>query len=330
VAAAALLPLRFFFGATFVYAGLDKLLSPTFFDPASSRSIGAQLEAFARVSPLGGLIRVAEPLATPIGVAIAVVEIGVGLGALSGLAFRLAAAAGAALSLLFWLSVSWTTHPYYYGADLPYAAGWVALALAGHGGLVVPRWASASTSRNPLAPGGGVAARPADVASRRALLQAGLLAASAALVAAVTVPLRFLIVIGEAPGPSGGRDPNPSPSPDRTGGGPGIPVASVAALEERSAVSFRVPFDAPPPLPAGDPGVVVRLADGTFVAFDATCTHAACTVGWDAQSGLLLCPCHGATFDPADGGRVLVGPAELPLTPLSIGVDEATATIRLQ
>ncbi len=139
VPAAALLPLRFFFGLTFLYAGLDKLLDPTFFNSASAGSIHAQLVEFSRVSPLGDLARFSEPFAVPIGLVIALGEIGIGLGALSGLAFRVAAVGGAVLSLLFWLTASWTTQPYYYGPDLPYAVGWIVLALAGTGGLLVPR-----------------------------------------------------------------------------------------------------------------------------------------------------------------------------------------------
>jgi thiosulfate dehydrogenase [quinone] large subunit len=72
------------------------------------------------------------------GLVIALAEIGIGVGALSGLAFRVAALGGAALSGLFFLTASWGTHPYYLGADLPYAFGWLALAIAGHGGLLVP------------------------------------------------------------------------------------------------------------------------------------------------------------------------------------------------
>src|SRR5512141_2353381 len=53
--AVGLLLVRVFFGVTFVYAGLDKLLDPNFFDPASGRSIQSQFAAFERVSPLAPL-----------------------------------------------------------------------------------------------------------------------------------------------------------------------------------------------------------------------------------------------------------------------------------
>ena len=107
----ALVPVRFFFGATFLYAGLDKLLDPAFFDPAAATSLHAQLIEFARFSPLGGLITAALPLSSVIGLLIAVAELGIGIGALTGLAFRVAAAGGMVLSLVFWLTASWAAHP---------------------------------------------------------------------------------------------------------------------------------------------------------------------------------------------------------------------------
>ena len=137
-AARALLPIRAFFGVTFVYAGLDKLLDPAFFDASSPASIVAQLAAFTRVSPLAPLVRVVEPWAIPLGLLIALAEIAIGIGALTGLAYRLAAVGGMLLSFTFWLTASWGTHPYYYGPDLPYAFGWMALVIAGHGDLLVP------------------------------------------------------------------------------------------------------------------------------------------------------------------------------------------------
>jgi len=74
----------------------------------------------------------------------------------------------------------------------------------------------------------------------------------------------------------------------------------------------------------------LALRDGTFVAFDAVCTHAGCTVGFDAASGILLCPCHDATFDPARNAAVLGGPTDQPLAGLPIVVDAAIGRILLK
>lgn len=314
VPAAALLPLRLFLGATFVYAGLDKLLDPAFLDPSSPASIFGQLANFARFSPLGGLIRIAEPYAAPIGILIAVAEIGAGLGALSGLVFRLAALGGAGLSLLFWLTASWATHPYYFGNDLPYAAGWLVLALAGHGNVLVLR----------LPPGARVDASSTPRITRRAVLETAVLAISTAVVASATLPIRMLG--GVSGGLAGSPTPSPAGSPPPAGG---LAIARINDLVEQASVSFRVPFDAPSPLPAGDPGVLVRLPDGRFVAYDAVCPHQGCHVAWNATEQILLCPCHGASFDAGDGGRALGGPTTQSLASLPISIDPATGTISL-
>jgi ubiquinol-cytochrome c reductase iron-sulfur subunit len=89
----------------------------------------------------------------------------------------------------------------------------------------------------------------------------------------------------------------------------------------------------------GAPLVVVRLkthqieshkafaADG-IVAFSKICTHAGCAISLyraplfqpDEPKPALVCPCHYSTFDPANGGAVLFGPAgrNLPMLPLQI------------
>jgi thiosulfate dehydrogenase (quinone) large subunit len=319
VPAAALVPLRLFFGATFVYAGLDKLLDPAFLDRSSPASIYAQLANFARFSPLGDLIRLSEPYAALIGIGIAVAEIGVGLGALTGLVFRLAALGGALLSLLFWLSASWATHPYYFGQDLPYAAGWLVLALAGHGGLLVVRLPL--PGRRPHT---GAAETASPMLTRRAALEAGVVAIASVAVAAATVPLRAISAVGGGIG-----SPTPTPAPSSPPPGSGLAIARLNDLVDRAAVSFTVPFDAPAPLPAGDPGVVVRLPNGGYAAFDAVCPHQGCHVGWDDADSLLVCPCHGATFDPAQAGRAVAGPTTQPLTGLAIAIDPASGTISL-
>ena len=126
-----------------------------------------QLDAFVRQSPIGLLIQVfGERFPVLIGLLIAVAEIAIGIGALTGLLFRLPPSGGAALSILFWLTASWATKPYYYGPDLPYAIGWLTLALAGHGNLfVIGAWLDrGSTSSIPTLP----RPRPNDAGSSRA------------------------------------------------------------------------------------------------------------------------------------------------------------------
>ena len=118
----------------------------------------------------------------------------------------------------------------------------------------------------------------------------------------------------------------PSPSFHPTG----LTVSTIAAVDSRGAARIKVPIDAPAPLPAGDPGIIVKLADGTYVAYDATCTHEGCRVGWDAAQAVLLCPCHGAAFDPTNHGAVLGGPTDIPLAELPIIVDHKAGTISLK
>jgi thiosulfate dehydrogenase [quinone] large subunit len=361
----AMLPVRFFFGATFVYAGFDKLLDPRFFDATSPASIQSQMALFTRESPIAPLVRIGEPLAVPIGLLIAIAEIAIGLGALTGLAFRAAAWGGALLSLLFFLTASWSVKPYYYGPDLPYAIGWVALALAGHGGVLVSSrllaWASGTAGeasqdprlrrRQRTARGAPAASMEADAGAslplrdRRTVLQAGVLGLLALVAASLAVPFRGASATpsgldagqtgSDEPG-AGSGSPATGPPPSggaSSGGSPSaagqLTVAHVADLTATGARAFTVPFTAPAPLPAGDPGVIVRLASGSFVAFDAVCTHAGCTVEWDRTDRLLVCPCHSAVFDPARGAAVLGGPTNEPLAAIPIVVDPVSGAISL-
>jgi thiosulfate dehydrogenase [quinone] large subunit len=96
--------------------------------------------------------------------------------------------------------------------------------------------------------------------------------------------------------------------------GPGVLLGNVRTMRRNSALAYIDPA-------SGDPALLLHLADGRFVSFDTVCTHAGCTVPYDPTKRLLICPCHGATFDPARGARVLRGPARQPLTALPIRLD---------
>ena len=67
----------------------------------------------------------------------------------------------------------------------------------------------------------------------------------------------------------------------------------------------------------GDPSIVIQAKAGKFVAFDAVCPHAGCTVGYDQAAAVIVCPCHGSQFNAATGA-VESGPAATGLTPITI------------
>jgi thiosulfate dehydrogenase [quinone] large subunit len=89
-----------------------------------------------------------------------------------------------------------------------------------------------------------------------------------------------------------------------------VPLGILIAFGELEAAAFTDPA-------TGDPSIVIRPRSATFVAFDAVCPHAGCTVGYDPSAKVIVCPCHGSQFN-ASTGAVEVGPAPTGLTKLGI------------
>src|SRR5450759_3152267 len=101
-------PLRFFLGATFLYAGIQKLTDPGFLNPDGVTYIGRQLTSYARNSPIGGVLTwLGQNVALEVGVLVILTELTVGIGVLLGAWTRGFAVTGAALSLLLFLSATW-------------------------------------------------------------------------------------------------------------------------------------------------------------------------------------------------------------------------------
>jgi ubiquinol-cytochrome c reductase iron-sulfur subunit len=60
-----------------------------------------------------------------------------------------------------------------------------------------------------------------------------------------------------------------------------------------------------------------------IVCYSKICTHVGCPISLNERTTHhLLCPCHQSTFDLADAGKVLFGPAARPLPQLELTVDD--------
>jgi quinol---cytochrome c reductase iron-sulfur subunit len=66
----------------------------------------------------------------------------------------------------------------------------------------------------------------------------------------------------------------------------------------------------------------LAVAPEGHVAYSKVCTHAGCPVGlYQAETHLLLCPCHQSTFDVLEGAAPVFGPAARPLPQLPVEID---------
>jgi thiosulfate dehydrogenase [quinone] large subunit len=301
-------PLRLFLGVTFVYAGFQKIADPGFLQPGASTYIGAQLQSFALHSPIGFLLEwFAIPAPQLAGIGVIAAELIIGTLTVFGLATRLAAAAGALLSFVLFLTASWTIQPYFLGSDSIYTVAWITLVIVGDQGVLgVRRFFFQSPARHYWA----------DPGRRRLLLQLG--GAGAALVWALAILPRTR---GTSQVSTATPTTTPSATPSAVASPTGTRIGLLSDLESRGSLTFTDPA-------SGDPAVVVALSGGSVVAFDAICTHAGCQVAYDSSQRLLTCPCHGAAFDPSHSAAVVAGPAPTPLAPINVvvGADGAVYT----
>ncbi|MCX6402298.1 MAG: Rieske (2Fe-2S) protein [Propionibacteriales bacterium] len=65
--------------------------------------------------------------------------------------------------------------------------------------------------------------------------------------------------------------------------------------------------------------VVTQPTAGDYKGYTAVCTHQACLVT-SVNDGKILCPCHGSSFNVADGS-VAGGPAPSPLAAIAVKLD---------
>jgi nitrite reductase/ring-hydroxylating ferredoxin subunit len=76
-----------------------------------------------------------------------------------------------------------------------------------------------------------------------------------------------------------------------------------------------------------DNKVAVANVDGTFYAFDDTCTHEGCSLAeGELEETILTCGCHGSQFDVTNGA-LLRGPAQEPVKSHEIRVEDGNLEI---
>ena len=95
------------------------------------------------------------------------------------------------------------------------------------------------------------------------------------------------------------------------------PAGTPIGLASRVPVGGSAQFTDPK---TQDPGLVLQPAKGHFVAYDAVCPHAGCTVAYSSAANLIVCPCHGSEFDPSTGA-VVSPPAQRGLSSIQVAVD---------
>jgi ubiquinol-cytochrome c reductase iron-sulfur subunit len=60
-----------------------------------------------------------------------------------------------------------------------------------------------------------------------------------------------------------------------------------------------------------------------ILAYSKICTHVGCPISlYERTTHHMLCPCHQSTFDLAENGKVIFGPAARSLPQLPIAIDE--------
>ena len=240
------------------------------------------------------------------------------------------------LSLLFFLTVSFNTWPYYYGSDIAFFFAWTPFVLAGSGPLSVDAVLQNRARRKLGAPAD--APLEGDL-GRRALLgqlgAAGVVAAAGLFLAGVTAAIGRaanrgtgtatggLTPLGGAQvrGTTGPTSSTPGSTSPSTGGShpAGTLIGKASDVPVGGAASFTDPA-------TGQPAFVVQPSNGEFVAFSAICTHLGCTVGFQSGSPLeFVCPCHGSIYN-ATTGQVIQGPAVQAL-PRITGRRESTANL---
>lgn len=99
------------------------------------------------------------------------------------------------------------------------------------------------------------------------------------------------------------------PPPVADLGGNDVIAAKVGDLKPNSGKIFRF---------GSRPGLLLRIGEGEYRAFSATCTHLSCTVQYRTDLHEIWCACHNGMYDL--NGRNVSGPPPRPLESYQVHV----------
>lgn len=99
------------------------------------------------------------------------------------------------------------------------------------------------------------------------------------------------------------------PPPVADLGGDDVIAAKVGDLKPNSGKIFRF---------GSRPGLLLRIGEGEYRAFSATCTHLSCTVQYRTDLHEIWCACHNGMYDL--NGRNVSGPPPRPLESYQVHV----------
>ena len=104
---------------------------------------------------------------------------------------------------------------------------------------------------------------------------------------------------------------------------------ALAAISEISVPNDKLPTPGTSIMVAfgSKPALIIRLEDGTLVAFDAICTHLGCTVQFQPEEHRIHCACHGGVYDMRTGANVS-GPPPKPLKQYNLEETDAELILR--
>ena len=98
-----------------------------------------------------------------------------------------------------------------------------------------------------------------------------------------------------------------------------LPIQRIVEIDQvpvGGTVSFNYPQ-------AHDNCLLLRTADGSFVAFSQECTHLSCAVVPQPEQRRFFCPCHNGAFDIVSGTPI-AGPPRRPLPRINVEIRGST------